>query len=143
MENCYRCRYCTGHFDNAKSLSHLCTWCGPTMYQGQNDGNGYNHHISANCTSLNSIHVSSNNNIDSEEEVDIDDIFMEYDMSSVQWSVASAHDTTDTLQIEKVYVSGKYNTIENLLDIDLESDILTMRMKKTICRNHWCWCLFE
>jgi len=71
------------------------------MYQGQNDGNGLNHHISANCTSLNSIHVSSNNNIDSEEEVDIDDIFMEYDMSSVQSYVASAHDATDTLQIEK------------------------------------------
>jgi len=42
MDNRFRCRYCTAHFDNAKLLSnHPHKQCGPTMYQGQN-GNRYN-----------------------------------------------------------------------------------------------------
>ena len=48
---------------------------------------------------------------------------MEFDVSSVELSSdSSADDANDRLEIKKLFVADKYDTIKNLIDIDFESD---------------------
>jgi len=81
------------------------------MYQGQN-GNGYNQlQICLDHT----WEQSSKHNIDSRDEVENnEDMVMEFDVSSVE--------SSSDLEIKKIFVADKYDTIKNLIDIDFEPD---------------------
>jgi len=64
------------------------------------------------------------NNNDSRDEVENDeDMVMEFNMSNVELSSdSSADDANDRLEIKKIFVADKYDTIKNLIDIDFEPD---------------------